>query len=71
MSLMDGKRGLVMGVANDKSIAWGITKMCASHGAEIAMSYQSAQLLKRVVPLAKSIGTTELIECDVNQPDSG
>ena len=70
MSLMAGKRGLVMGVANEKSIAWGITKTCAAHGAEIAMSYQSAQLLKRVVPLAESIGATELIECDVNQPES-
>ncbi|PPB81680.1 enoyl-[acyl-carrier-protein] reductase [NADH] [Albidovulum inexpectatum] len=68
--LMAGKRGLIMGVANDKSIAWGIAKVCAEHGAEIAFSYQGETLRKRVQPLADQIGATELIECDVSQPES-
>ena len=63
--LMTGKRGLVMGLANDKSIAWGIAKACAEQGAEIALSYQGEALKKRVAPLAAAIGTTEIIECDV------
>ncbi|MDZ4135047.1 MAG: enoyl-ACP reductase FabI, partial [Paracoccaceae bacterium] len=53
------------GLANDKSIAWGIAKACADHGAEIAFSYQGEALKKRVEPLAASIGMTEMIECDV------
>lgn len=68
--LMAGKRGLIMGVANDKSIAWGIARVCAEHGAEIAFSYQGEALRKRVQPLADQIGATELIECDVSQPQS-
>ncbi|MDH5530384.1 MAG: enoyl-ACP reductase FabI [Paracoccaceae bacterium] len=63
--LMAGKRGLIMGLANDKSIAWGIAKACAEHGAEMAFSYQGEALKKRVGPLAASIGVTELVECDV------
>lgn len=63
--LMAGKRGLIMGVANDKSIAWGIAQALAAQGAEIAFSYQGEALLKRVKPLAASIGATEIIECDV------
>lgn len=63
--LMQGKRGLIMGLANDKSIAWGIAQACAEQGAEIAFSYQGEALKKRVEPLAASIGMTELIECDV------
>ena len=63
--LMAGKRGLIMGVANDKSIAWGIAQALAAQGAEIAFSYQGDALLKRVTPLAASIGATEIIECDV------
>jgi enoyl-[acyl-carrier protein] reductase I len=63
--LMAGKRGLVMGLANDKSIAWGIAKACAEQGAEIALSYQGEALKKRVAPLAAQIGTTEIVECDV------
>ncbi|MDP3862038.1 MAG: SDR family oxidoreductase, partial [Phaeovulum sp.] len=63
--LMAGKRGLIMGLANDKSIAWGIAKACADAGAELAFSYQGEQLKKRVEPLAASIGATEMVECDV------
>ncbi len=68
--LMAGKRGLIMGVANDKSIAWGIAKACADQGAEIAFSYQGEALLKRVRPLADSIGTEHVIECDVSDAGS-
>ena len=63
--LMSGKRGLVMGVANDRSIAWAIAKACAEQGAEIAFSYQGEALGKRVKPLAESIGSDFLLECDV------
>ena len=63
--LLNGKRGLIMGLANDKSIAWGIAKACADAGAEIAFSYQGEALEKRVRPLISSIGCSEMIECDV------
>ena len=63
--LMAGKRGLIMGLANDKSIAWGIAQALAGQGAEIAFSYQGEALKKRVEPLAASIGMGEFIECDV------
>ena len=63
--LMTGKRGLIMGLANDKSIAWGIAQALAEQGAEIAFSYQGEALKKRVEPLAASIGMTEMVECDV------
>jgi enoyl-[acyl-carrier protein] reductase I len=68
--LLAGKRGLIMGLANDKSIAWGIAKACAEHGAELAFSYQGEQLKKRVEPLAASIGSTEMVECDVSDEAS-
>ena len=63
--LMAGKRGLIMGLANDKSIAWGIAKACAGAGAELAFSYQGEALKKRVEPLAAEIGSTLIVECDV------
>jgi len=63
--LLAGKRGLVMGVANEKSIAWGIAAAAAAQGAEIAFSYQMEGFGKRLKPLAESIGSTILIECDV------
>jgi len=63
--LMQGKRGLVMGVANDHSIAWGIAKTLAAHGAELAFTYQGEALGKRVKPLAQSIGSTLVLPCDV------
>jgi len=68
--LMEGKRGLVMGVANSKSMAWGIARMCAEQGAEIAFSYQGETLEKRVRPLAESIGSDFLVECDVSDEAS-
>ena len=68
--LMEGKRGLIMGVANNKSIAWGIAKACAAHGAELALSYQNDVLRKRIEPLAESIGSSLICECDVSDPKS-
>ncbi|PVH29998.1 enoyl-ACP reductase FabI [Pararhodobacter oceanensis] len=64
-ALMEGKRGLIMGLANDKSIAWGIAQALAEHGAELAFSYQGEALKKRVGPLAERLGTPRLFECDV------
>ncbi len=63
--LMCGKRGLVMGVANDHSIAWGIAKALAAQGAELAFTFQNASLGKRVTPLAKSLGSSLVLPCDV------
>ena len=63
--LMAGKRGLVMGVANDKSIAWAISKACADAGAELAFTYQGDALKKRVEPLAASVGSDIVAPCDV------
>jgi enoyl-[acyl-carrier protein] reductase I len=63
--LMHGKRGLIMGVANQNSIAWGIASMLHRHGAEIAFTYQGEALGKRVMPLAESIGSTLVLPCDV------
>jgi enoyl-[acyl-carrier protein] reductase I len=68
--ILAGKRGLVMGLANDKSIAWGIAKACAGHGAELALTYQGAPLLKRVKPLAESLGVTMMLNCDVTDAPS-
>ncbi|MBP0650448.1 SDR family oxidoreductase, partial [Mycobacterium tuberculosis] len=62
---MTGKRGLVMGVANDHSIAWGIAKALAGAGAELAFTYQGDAFGRRVKPLADSIGAKLLIPCDV------
>ncbi|MCL7465717.1 enoyl-ACP reductase FabI [Phaeovulum sp. NW3] len=64
-NLLAGKRGLIMGLANDKSIAWGVAKACADAGAELAFSYVGDALKKRVEPLAASLGTPLLFECDV------
>jgi len=63
--LMQGKRGLVMGVANDHSIAWGIARTLAAHGAELAFTYQGEALAKRVKPLAESVNSSLMIPCDV------
>jgi enoyl-[acyl-carrier protein] reductase I len=63
--LMKGKRGLVMGVANDHSIAWGIASQLHAHGAELAFTYQGEAFGKRVKPLADSVGSTFLLPCDV------
>ncbi|MGR3547156.1 MAG: enoyl-ACP reductase FabI [Roseovarius sp.] len=64
-NLMAGKRGLIMGLANDKSIAWGIARACADAGAELAFSYQGDALKKRVDPLAAELGSTIVLPCDV------
>jgi len=64
-TLMAGKRGLIMGVANDKSLAWGIAKYLSAHGAEIAFTYQGEALEKRVRPLAASVNSPLILPCDV------
>src|SRR5271167_4481737 len=66
--LMRGKRGLVMGVANSRSLAWGIAKACHAHGAELAFTYQGDALKKRVEPLAKEVGGIVVGHCDVTEP---
>ncbi len=66
-TLMQGKRGLIMGLANNRSIAWGISKYLAAQGAELAFSYGAEPLLKRVEPLAKELGSDFLLECDVSK----
>ena len=68
--LMAGKKGLVMGVANDRSLAWGIARALASHGAELAFTYQGEALGKRVVPLADSVGSDFVMPCDVTDTAS-
>jgi enoyl-[acyl-carrier protein] reductase I len=65
MGLMDGKRGLIMGVANDHSIAWGIAKAVAAEGATLAFTYQGEALGKRVKPLAESVRSDIVLPCDV------
>jgi enoyl-[acyl-carrier protein] reductase I len=67
---MSGKRGLVMGVANDHSIAWGIARMVAREGATLAFTYQGDALGRRVKPLAESVGSTLVLPCDVEQVDT-
>ncbi|MGH1403096.1 MAG: enoyl-ACP reductase FabI [Alphaproteobacteria bacterium] len=67
---LKGKRGLVMGVANDRSIAWGIAEAAAQNGAELAFTYQGDALLKRVKPLAERVGAEMLLPCDVTDENS-
>ncbi|MGY9046847.1 MAG: SDR family oxidoreductase, partial [Rhodobacterales bacterium] len=69
-NLMAGKRGLIMGLANDKSIAWGIAKALGDAGAELAFSYQGDALKKRVDPLAASLGSNIVLPCDVGDEAS-
>src|ERR1700722_19997639 len=64
-SLMRGKRGLIMGVANDRSLAWGIASACAAQGAELAFTFQGESLERRVRPLAAQAGSDLVIPCDV------
>ena len=68
--LMAGKRGLIMGVANERSLAWGIARAAAGHGAELAFSYQGEALKKRVLPLAESAGSDVILPCDVTDEAS-
>ncbi len=69
-NLMAGKRGLIMGVANNRSIAWGIAKAVAAQGAQVALTYQGEALKKRVVPLAAELGSDLVLPCDVTDPAS-
>ena len=68
--IMNGKRGIVMGVANDRSIAWGIAEAVAKQGAEIAFTYQGDALEKRVRPLAEKVGSNIIIPCDVSNDEA-
>ena len=68
--LMAGKRGLIMGLANDKSIAWGIAQALHEAGAELALTYQGEAFKKRAIPLAERLGVTQIADCDVTDPDS-
>ena len=69
MSLLKGKKGLIMGVANDRSIAWGIAKKLSEHGSELAFTYLGDALKKRVVPLAESLKSNFTLSCDVEKKD--
>ncbi len=66
--LMRGKRGLIMGVANNRSIAWGIARACRNHGADLAFTYQGDALKKRVEPLAEEVDGIVVGHCDVSEP---
>ncbi len=68
--LMKGKRGLIMGLANNKSLAWGIARRLHAEGAELAISYQGETMLKRVKPLADELGCDFLLDCDVSDMDN-
>ncbi len=70
MSLMQDKKGLIMGVANERSIAWGIAKILADNGAQLAFSYQNESFKKRLTPLMNSIKTDKCFECDVSKASS-
>ena len=69
-NLMRGKRGLIMGVANNRSIAWGVARACRDHGADLAFTYQGDALKKRVEPLAEEVGGIVVGHCDVTDPAS-
>lgn len=70
MTILAGKKGLIMGVANNRSIAWGIAEEAKKYGAELAFTYQGEALQKRVEPLAQSLGSNFVLPCDVNNPES-
>lgn len=70
MGLLDGKKGLILGVANDRSIAWAIAREAASQGATLGFTYQAPSLEKRVRPLAEEVGSPLLVECDVSREES-
>ncbi len=65
MNLLEGKKGLVIGVANNRSIAWGIAEACARHGAKLGFTYLNDSLAKRVIPLAESVNSELVVQCDV------
>jgi len=68
--LVKGKKGLIMGLANERSIAWGISKKLSEHGAELAFTYVGDALKKRVVPLAESLGSKFTLDCNVEKKRS-
>ena len=68
--ILKNKKGIIFGIANDHSIAWGIAKKLNSHGADLAITYQNSVLLKRVEPLANQLNSSLLIECDFSQQPS-
>src|SRR5690349_15376810 len=68
--LFAGKRGLIMGIANDRSLAWGIAEAVAAHGAELAVTYQGEALKKRVMPLAERLNAPLVLPADVTDPAS-
>ena len=70
MTIMNGKKGLIMGVANERSIAWGIAKTLADNGAELAFSYQNEGFKKRLLPLMSSINSDKSYVCDVSKASS-
>ncbi|WP_157018311.1 enoyl-ACP reductase FabI [Mesorhizobium xinjiangense] len=70
VGLMEGKRGLIMGIANNRSIAWGIARACANHGAELALTYQGDSMKKRVEPLANELGAHLAGHCDVTDTET-
>ena len=70
LPLMAGKKGLIMGIANERSLAWGIAKAVAAHGAELAVTYQGEALGKRVRPLAEQLGASPVVPADVTDADS-
>ena len=69
-NILSGKKGLIMGVANNRSIAWGIAKACANNGAELAFTYQGDAIKKRVTPLAEELNSSNVFECDVSNQES-
>ena len=68
--MLKGKKGIIFGIANDHSIAWGISKKLSENGAELALTYQNDTLLKRIKPLSEEINSKLLIECDFSQSNS-
>ena len=70
LDIMEGKKGLIIGVANERSIAWGIAKVLAEHGAELAITYQTESFERRVRPLAESIGSKLILSLDVQNQTS-
>lgn len=70
LPLMQGKKGLIMGIANERSLAWGIAKAVHAHGAEVAVTYQGEALLKRIRPLAEQLGSELVLPADVTDPAS-
>ena len=68
--IMKNKIGIVMGVANDRSLAWGVTKALSDNGADIILTYQGEALKKRIIPLSEKVNAKGIFECDVSNEDS-